>query len=193
MAAGVASTGRAQRAVQTIFGRLGLATRAQQGYSVLPQDAADNDGDDATLEIELEQLPTEEGSSAWADTASGGSGDAAAGGGDYWQMQQASSATTFFNLCNTSLGIGILSFALAVAVGRPLPVVVFASLTGVVACANSVVIVRSCVHYEQANFQGLVRAALGPRLERASLQPSPLLNGQKMGVGLFGERRGGAS
>ena len=86
----------------------------------------------------------------------------------YWQMQQASSLTTFFNLCNTSLGIGILSFALAVEVGRPMPVVLFACLTGVVSCANSRVIVRACVHYKQPTFQGLVRAALGAKLERLS-------------------------
>lgn len=31
---------------------------------------------------------------------------------DYWAMQRAGDCATFFNLCNTSLGIGILSFSL---------------------------------------------------------------------------------
>ena len=31
---------------------------------------------------------------------------------EYWAMQRAGNCATFFNLCNTSLGIGILSFSL---------------------------------------------------------------------------------
>ncbi len=36
----------------------------------------------------------------------------ASGEEEYWAMQRAGNCATFFNLCNTSLGIGILSFSL---------------------------------------------------------------------------------
>ena len=40
----------------------------------------------------------------------------------YWTMQRAGNCATFFNLCNTSLGIGILSFSL---VRQPVKVMCF--------------------------------------------------------------------
>eukprot|EP01047_Picozoa_sp_COSAG01_P111368 COSAG01_NODE_40151_length_467_cov_0.706522_1_plen_122_part_01 len=37
---------------------------------------------------------------------------------EYWAMQRAGNCATFFNLCNTSLGIGILSFSLVYTTAR---------------------------------------------------------------------------
>lgn len=127
------------------------ARGSRTAYATLGQDS------DGELEDELEDIDGSEHESAeYAD-----------GEEDYWAMQRAGDCATFFNLCNTSLGIGILSFSLAFAMGGIVSTTCFLAVAGFLSCASNVVIVRACAHYRQISFQGLVRVALGSRLEWA--------------------------
>ena len=127
--------------------------RAGPSYSAVPQD--DEDGDD--LE-EIDDLPASPGQ----QRQHGGDAEA-----EYWSLQRAGGCSTYFNLCNTSLGIGILSFSLAFAIGGALNTTLFLLVAGAASCANSLAIVDSCAHYRQVSLQGLVRVALGQRMEVA--------------------------
>ena len=72
---------------------------SRQAYATVGQDSSDE---------ELEGI----------DGPADGESDAGDEGGEYWTMQRAGDCATFFNLCNTSLGIGILSFSLVRRAGR---------------------------------------------------------------------------
>jgi hypothetical protein len=74
----------------------GRGSRA--AYATIGQDSDD----------ELDELDELEG----IDGSDHDSVESGGGEEEYWAMQRAGNCATFFNLCNTSLGIGILSFSL---------------------------------------------------------------------------------
>ena len=156
--------------MRVVKGVLGQVMQPGRGSRVAYATVGQDDEDYLDGDVELEKIggllakaidPEAEQEGKLASASAGEVGE------EYWAMQRAGNCATFFNLCNTSLGIGILSFSLAFAMGGVLSTLVFTICAGVVSCISSLIIVMSCAHYRQVSFQGLVRAALGPGFEFA--------------------------